>query len=534
MRTWTQRPQQGTAPASPGERTFAATDRAQRERSVTTLPTGANLAGITALPRASGGPPPLIQPFSDLAPSDDRFEKEAHAVADSIGSPESTGATSRTSIRRASAGSAGLRGVHPSISSTIESARGSGASVPGEHRSAVEKRLGVDLGGVRIHDDARSDTLNRELNARAFTTGRDIFFRRGEYNMGSSFGRSVLNHELTHVVQQCGQGPGGGLGAPGQPAIQRFVLQIGADDKLNDVAEILNKQYRQEQLVRFRQLKPLAALPKGSKLNSQQQQDRILDHDKELMKDAVDEQSHQIPAVFNKKNPNLFEPKKGKKNDEVAGPLANLPADEPLRIVAHGNIYGRVGGYSGKQLAQVLVNLGLPENHGAGINIHACLPASVWREQITQKDKNGRKQEVTVKHEPHIVELQDSLDEFGIKETVQGFEHCLIPKDPGFSEVASRGYHLYTDVVQAIAQKRPKTLSKAQLAIMEEVMGTEEKEAFLKQQRVVKGAIHWSSFSVALENWMEQHKLAFQHSRLRRANSVRMNQPLSLLGSDDS
>jgi hypothetical protein len=46
--------------------------------------------------------------------------------------------------------------------------------------------------------------LNRSLNARAFTTGRDIFFRQGAYNPGSSGGRELLAHELTHVVQQTG------------------------------------------------------------------------------------------------------------------------------------------------------------------------------------------------------------------------------------------------------------------------------------------------------------------------------------------
>src|SRR5690606_39062124 len=34
------------------------------------------------------------------------------------------------------------------------------------------------------------------------TTGRDIFFRAGNYNPGSADGRKLLAHELTHVVQQ--------------------------------------------------------------------------------------------------------------------------------------------------------------------------------------------------------------------------------------------------------------------------------------------------------------------------------------------
>ena len=61
-----------------------------------------------------------------------------------------------------------------------------------------------------VHGDVSSlshaDDLNRQLNARAFTTGKDVFFRHGEYSPGASSGRELLAHELTHVVQQNGDG----------------------------------------------------------------------------------------------------------------------------------------------------------------------------------------------------------------------------------------------------------------------------------------------------------------------------------------
>jgi hypothetical protein len=60
----------------------------------------------------------------------------------------------------------------------------------------------ADFSGVRVHTDAGAHDLNRSLSARAFTTGNDIYFRQGEYNPGSSSGRELLAHELTHVVQQ--------------------------------------------------------------------------------------------------------------------------------------------------------------------------------------------------------------------------------------------------------------------------------------------------------------------------------------------
>jgi hypothetical protein len=68
----------------------------------------------------------------------------------------------------------------------------------------MESSFGADFSGVRVHADAQSDTLNQSLNARAFTTGQDVFFRQGAYSPGSSGGRELLAHELTHVVQQNG------------------------------------------------------------------------------------------------------------------------------------------------------------------------------------------------------------------------------------------------------------------------------------------------------------------------------------------
>jgi hypothetical protein len=59
---------------------------------------------------------------------------------------------------------------------------------------------------VNIHADSEADSLNKQVGARAFTTGSDIFFRQGEYNPASSNGQELLAHELTHVVQQGGAG----------------------------------------------------------------------------------------------------------------------------------------------------------------------------------------------------------------------------------------------------------------------------------------------------------------------------------------
>ena len=97
---------------------------------------------------------------------------------------------------------AGDTEVAPDVEQAIQRTRGGGQALDSGARTQMESAFGADFSGVRVHTDGKADTLNRQLSARAFTTGQDIFFRQGAYNPGSSSGRELLAHELTHVVQQ--------------------------------------------------------------------------------------------------------------------------------------------------------------------------------------------------------------------------------------------------------------------------------------------------------------------------------------------
>lgn len=92
--------------------------------------------------------------------------------------------------------------VRPEIENNIDQAKGGGRSLDSIVQARMENTFGTDFSGVRIHTGSHADSLNRSLHAKAFTTGRDIFFGEGNYNPGSSAGRELLAHELTHVVQQ--------------------------------------------------------------------------------------------------------------------------------------------------------------------------------------------------------------------------------------------------------------------------------------------------------------------------------------------
>ncbi len=86
-------------------------------------------------------------------------------------------------------------------SSAIESRRGGGRPLDADVRRRMETAFGADLGGVRIHDDQASATLNAKVAARAFTTGNDIFFGAGQFAPDTPSGQRVLAHELAHTLQ---------------------------------------------------------------------------------------------------------------------------------------------------------------------------------------------------------------------------------------------------------------------------------------------------------------------------------------------
>ena len=98
---------------------------------------------------------------------------------------------------------------------------------------ASPARLGSSLGDlsdVRVHTDDTADQLNRSVSARAFATGTDVYFAKGEYNPGSASGDKLIAHELAHVVQQRGSSTSGPLtvSQPGD-AMEREADAVAGD-----------------------------------------------------------------------------------------------------------------------------------------------------------------------------------------------------------------------------------------------------------------------------------------------------------------
>lgn len=93
-------------------------------------------------------------------------------------------------------------GADSEVENGIDRSRGGGQALDANMHKQMGSAFNADFGGVRIHTSTEADSMNRSLSAKAFTTGKDIYFRQGEYNPGTSGGRELLAHELTHVVQQ--------------------------------------------------------------------------------------------------------------------------------------------------------------------------------------------------------------------------------------------------------------------------------------------------------------------------------------------
>lgn len=64
------------------------------------------------------------------------------------------------------------------------------------------------MSAVRIHTGQTAARTAAALGADAFTVGSDIGFARNRYRPNTEPGRQLLSHELVHVAQQHGRGPG--------------------------------------------------------------------------------------------------------------------------------------------------------------------------------------------------------------------------------------------------------------------------------------------------------------------------------------
>lgn len=167
-----------------------------------------------------------VQPKLTIGAPGDRYEQEADRVAQQVvqqihaprpnpqhsdlqRNPEADsiqrlGGDKDLQMRIQRRSPLGAMATTDELEGSISQARGGGQALDSSLRPALEQSFGANFGGVRVHTDTRADQLNQSIQARAFTTGQDVFFRQGEYQPSSRSGQELIAHELTHVVQQTG------------------------------------------------------------------------------------------------------------------------------------------------------------------------------------------------------------------------------------------------------------------------------------------------------------------------------------------
>lgn len=152
----------------------------------------------------------FIQAKLNISLPNDKYEQEADWVADQVMSmpaapvvqqqaKESKATMTKPLLQRQANGD--LQ-VALDLENRLAARRGHGQPLTPGTRAFMEPRFGADFGGVRVHTDGEAAQMSADLNAQAFTQGRDIYFGAGKYDSGSTDGQRLLAHELTHVVQQ--------------------------------------------------------------------------------------------------------------------------------------------------------------------------------------------------------------------------------------------------------------------------------------------------------------------------------------------
>jgi hypothetical protein len=87
---------------------------------------------------------------------------------------------------------------------TVGRGAGTGTPLDATTRGKFERRLGVDLGGVRVYTGEFAEKVTTRHGAEAVTVGgTGMIFMSGspDRSPATSSGRALLAHELTHVAQ---------------------------------------------------------------------------------------------------------------------------------------------------------------------------------------------------------------------------------------------------------------------------------------------------------------------------------------------
>lgn len=128
------------------------------------------------------------------------MEQEADRIADQV--LAGTGPKAPPHIQRVAGPAAAGTGVAPASVERVLA--GPGQSLDHATQRDMGRRFGYDFSGVRVHTGGDAERSAHDVNAHAYTVGRNVVFGAGQFAPGTRAGRHLIAHELTHVLQQTG------------------------------------------------------------------------------------------------------------------------------------------------------------------------------------------------------------------------------------------------------------------------------------------------------------------------------------------
>ncbi len=202
----------------------------------------------------------FFQPKLAIGQADDSHEHEADATAEKVMRmpPGQAGAPffspqpiSVTSVQRkcaaceeeekhvqmkSEAGSA-VTTVPVSVNNALAS---SGHAMDTSTRTFMESRFGHDFGHVRVHNDSLAHQSSKDIKALAYAHDNHLVFGAGQYQPNTYSGKTLIAHELTHVLQQ-----GKGIRRYRDPASEDSI-HFGKKDTATLKEESFNKKRDKE------------------------------------------------------------------------------------------------------------------------------------------------------------------------------------------------------------------------------------------------------------------------------------------------
>ncbi len=132
---------------------------------------------------------------------DERPDADLFGAA-AAGRPDVLGTEGMLQMQRAVGNARASSLVNEERSPVLDVISGGGRPLDEPVRTDMESRLGADFGDVRVHTGDAAHASAASVQAHAYTVGSNVVFQRDRFDTSSTEGRTMLAHELTHVVQQ--------------------------------------------------------------------------------------------------------------------------------------------------------------------------------------------------------------------------------------------------------------------------------------------------------------------------------------------